>query len=374
MAGIYIHIPFCRSKCYYCDFYSITNTKRKTEFFEALIKEIKLRHNFLTDKTIETVYFGGGTPSLLTKNEINAIYNEIANNFTITGNPEITLEVNPDDITLDYVNELVITPVNRISMGIQSFFDHHLESLNRRHSGKKAIESLNFLKIAGYNNISLDLIYGLPNLSFGEWKINLKQAIQLNIQHISAYHLTIEPATPMGKWLKEGKIKEINENESLRQFEYMVNLLTSEGFDHYEISSFAKNGCYSQHNTSYWQNKEYLGIGPAAHSYNLYSRHWNIKNLNQYIESLKIDKIQGEIEILEISNKYNDYIITRLRTKWGIDLNEVNKRFGEKYEKMCRKIIKRIKPELIHIEKNTIKLSGKGLFVSDMIIEKLILV
>ena len=373
MAGIYLHIPFCKRKCAYCDFYSIAQIKYKHKFVEALCKEIKLRKEFLEDEKIQTIYFGGGTPSILSINQLDEILNSLNKNFKIDKNSEITLEANPDDLSKDYLKDLSSVGVNRLSVGIQSFRDNDLLLMKRKHSVNQAIRSVKDAQDVGFNNISIDLIYGLPNLKIKDWEKNISEALKLKIQHISAYHLTIEPNTLFQKYHHTNKIKLPAEEESLSQFKLLKEKTAENGFLHYEISNFAKDGSLSLHNTNYWRGVKYLGLGPSAHSYNLTARQWNIQKLPAYLAAISQGEIPMEIENLTENEKYNDFIITSLRTMWGLNIEKLKREFGEKYEmyflKKSKKFIK--ENNMKNIDKN-FKLTEKGKFISDNIMRELL--
>ncbi|MDO5571598.1 MAG: radical SAM family heme chaperone HemW [Bacteroidales bacterium] len=366
MAALYFHIPFCKTRCIYCDFYSNINLLKKDLFINALLKEIELRKNEI-DEPIETIYFGGGTPSQLNHNDFKIIFNKISLCFDLSKCIEITLEANPEDMTDEYIYLLKDLPFNRISMGVQSFNDNELKFLNRRHSSSRAIEAVKACKINGFNNISIDLMYGLPNQTLESWKENISKAISLGITHISSYHLIYEEGTKMYSLLKKNAIKEVSEDLSLEMFKTLIETLKQNGFEHYEISNFAKNSLYSKHNTSYWQNKKYLGFGPSAHSYNLNTRCWNVSDLDKYIKGEK-----GEIEYLTESEHYDEFILTSLRTMWGISFKELQHRFDRKYFDYCITQSKRyIDSGLLEIKENRLILTSKGIFISDGIMSDL---
>lgn len=373
MAGIYLHIPFCKRKCAYCDFYSIANTNLKSELVKALKKEIELRKDFLGSESIKTIYFGGGTPSLLSINEIDDLVNTIDKYYKVEINNEITLEANPDDLNNEFLRELSKTSVNRLSIGIQSFIDTDLQLMKRLHSSQQAIRSVLKAQDNGFNNISIDLIYGLPNLTLADWELNINKGLNLNVQHISAYHLTIEPNTLFNKYYKNKKIVLPTENESLDQFKILKDKTAEKGFVHYEISNFALDGFLSLHNTNYWMDVKYLGLGPSAHSYNLTSREWNISNLSGYLDAIFQGKLANETEILSKSDQFNDYLITSLRTMWGLNTEIINTKYGLKYlNHILEKSKKFITLNLLEKQNNTLKLSEKGMFVSDSIIQDLL--
>lgn len=336
MAGIYIHIPFCKQACYYCDFHFSTSTKRKNELVEALCTELLLRKNEFGNETIETIYFGGGTPSLLSLAELNLIFTVIYKNFTVEANAEITLEANPDDLSLDKIKELAASPVNRLSIGIQSFFDDDLQFMNRAHT---ATESKKCLEIAlnYFNNISIDLIYGIPKMTLKKWQANLEQTYQFNIPHISSYALTVEEKTALYHFIKNKKVLAPNENNALRHFNYLIKSTRAKGYLQYEISNFALPGFYSKHNTSYWQGKKYLGIGPSAHSYNGEQRSWNVANNAKYIAAINKQKLPFEIEKLTLNNRFNERIMTGLRTIWGVTFSTIESEFGARYVELLKK-------------------------------------
>lgn len=338
MAGIYIHIPFCRKVCGYCDFFKNVSLQHKDVLLNSMTQELFLRKNYLTEP-IKTIYFGGGTPSILKIEEIEKILCAIYANFEVSESIEFTLEANPDDLTQTYLEGLKSIGVNRLSIGIQSFDDKVLSFMNRRHTAQEAINCVKKATATGFENLSLDIIYGIPNTDTEYLQRNLQQLCALQPSHISAYHLTIEQGTPFEHLKKKGKLKEVADENSESQYNFLVNYLKKEGYEQYEISNFCKSGKISQHNSSYWKQTPYLGIGPSAHSYNQIARHWNISNLKKYIASLEQGEIPMESEVLSIEDKYNDYIMVRLRTKWGIDLEYIREKFGEYYVKNTEQVI-----------------------------------
>ena len=378
MSGIYIHIPFCKSRCSYCDFHSGTDLLLKEKLISAICSEIKSRKDYFPSRTsgndnepIKTIYFGGGTPSLLNISELSKILNTIHQTFDTSQVIETTLEANPDDITNEYA-KMLRNHFNRISIGIQSFDNNELTLMNRRHSAEKAIESVNICQSNGFDNISIDLMYGLPNQNVKSWENNLKKAIELNVQHISAYHLTYENDTKITQLLNDKKINSVSEETSLEMFNRLTELLEQNGFEQYEISNFAKKGFRSKHNSSYWSNSAYIGIGPSAHSYNLHSRQWNICNTKQYINNIENKTAFFEKENLSAEEKYNDFIITRLRTKEGINLDML-KNFGEKfYQYGLKNADNWIKENVLEINDNYLRLTKKGIFISDTVFSDLI--
>jgi oxygen-independent coproporphyrinogen III oxidase len=322
-AGIYIHIPFCRQACYYCDFHFSTSLSGMNELVDAIKKEIRLRKEYLPDKKIDTIYFGGGTPSLLSRAMLMDIYEEIDQHFTIAEKAEITLEANPDDLSKEKIKELATTPLNRLSIGIQSFSDVDLKFLNRIHSSQQAESCVLRSQDAGIENITIDLIYGIQTLGDHQWKKNMDQALKLDVKHISAYSLTIEPKTILQLQIQKKIINDVEESKSAQQFELLMDKMNANDFIHYEISNFCKEGFYSKHNSSYWKGVPYIGLGPSAHSYNGKSRQWNVKSNARYIASINENDFSPETEVLTHKQKYNEYILTALRTIWGVSASKI---------------------------------------------------
>jgi len=372
MAGIYVHIPFCKSRCYYCDFYTVTNLKLADSFFKALTFEISLRKKMLKNEKVETIYFGGGTPSLFTPERLQLIIDEIRSNFEIIDSPEITIELNPDDITPTYVRKLKATEINRVSLGIQAFYNYHLQLMNRRHKVFGALKSVESLKEEGFHNISIDLIYGLPEMTMVEWEKTLQKAVNMNIQHISAYHLTYEEGTVFDKLRKSGMLTPPSDEKSFIQFNTMVDHFEENGFIHYELSNFGRMGRFSKHNVSYWQNKPYLGIGPSAHSYDGKKRYWNVPDISKYIRiDKKSDDIQSE-EILTETDRFNEYIMTGLRTYWGIDLNYIQRMYGQELSKAIEtKLNSFVLSNHVREKEQKFYLTREGMFISDSIAAEL---
>jgi oxygen-independent coproporphyrinogen-3 oxidase len=373
MAGIYIHIPFCRTICHYCDFYKVAAFGNKKFFLDALLKEIEIRSEYLGNQPIETIYFGGGTPSVLEATEIKKILLHISAYYNIEKDCEITLEANPDDLTDYYLASLCEkTEVNRLSIGVQSFRDNDLKLMNRRHNGYTAYESIKRTISFGIKNISIDLIYGIPGFSVAELEENLAKLFDYDIKHISAYHLTIEPGTVFYKKAKKGLINPVSEEEGYAQFERLIEKLGEKAFIHYEISNWAKKGYFSRHNTNYWKRKPYLGLGPSAHSYDLVSRQWNISNVKLYIEGIQNNCIRFERENLTKADHYNEFLLTSLRTMWGINLDEVTTNYGHHIaEKLIEKSKKYIVSNHIKLNGQVLKLTITGYFISDAIISDL---
>jgi oxygen-independent coproporphyrinogen-3 oxidase len=309
MAGIYIHIPFCKQACHYCDFHFSTSLKYKDQLVEALVQEIKLQKNYLNGETVDTIYFGGGTPSLLSEGEISLLINTITN---------------PDDLDKAKLQALRQTPINRFSIGIQSFFDEDLQWMNRVHRANEAESAVKRAQDLGFENITVDLIYGYPLLTDQKWKFNTDKVFELEVPHASAYSMTVEPRTALASFIKQKKQPAMNDEQSAAQFIYLMDAMQKNGFEHYEISNFCKPGFYSRHNSNYWRGVKYLGIGPSAHSYNGETRQWNIANNTKYLQGLSTGNIPAETEILSETNKLNEYIMTSLRTSWGLDLDKLN--------------------------------------------------
>lgn len=329
MAGIYLHIPFCRQACHYCNFHFSTSLKLKNEFVETLLKEISLQKNFLPAEPVNTIYFGGGTPSLLTVEELSTILQTLRNYFLISPEAEITLEANPDDINEQKLSDWKQAGINRLSIGVQSFFEEDLRWMNRAHTAQQAIDNLQLAK-RYFSNMTIDLIYGTPTLPDEKWQHNVQQAISLGIPHISCYALTVEPGTALASMINKHKTTDVNTEDQARQFLLLMDWMQAAGYEHYEISNFALSGMRSRHNSSYWQGASYLGLGPSAHSYNGASRQWNISNNALYIQSLKDDKVPFELETLTETQRLNEYIMTSLRTVEGLDVQWVASHFGEK--------------------------------------------
>jgi len=375
MNGIYIHIPFCKKVCCYCDFHFTVSLKLKDKVLESIGKELFQRKSYLPSKAIDTIYFGGGTPSILTISEISSLLNHINKHYSVSGNPEITLEANPDDITFEYLTGLKAIGINRLSIGVQSFADEDLLWMNRRHSATEAITSIKLAQDAGFNNINLDLIYGLPNLTNDRWKKNLDTFLSLQVPHLSAYHLTVEPKTVLGYYKRIGKMREIDEKDSIAHYSYLVETMKANDYLHYEISNFCTEGNFSKHNTNYWKQGTYLGLGPSAHSCNGYSRQWNTSVNSQYIEAIEKNQSYFEIEQLTENERFNDYLLTHLRTMWGITFEEIRLIFGSLYLRHLDKELKKYTHStLLTISDETVSLTDEGMFVSDSIISELFLV
>lgn len=374
MAGIYFHIPFCKVKCSYCDFYKTTNNSSIDELVKALQLELWLRRDYLGFEKIETIYFGGGTPSLLSINQIDKLLTACKSVFKVGHDAEITLEANPDDITIDYLKGLLQIGVNRISIGIQSFSPTDLKLMKRRHNPSQATGAVQMAKKAGFTNISVDLIYGVPNMTFGQWQQNLEQVFALKVQHLSAYHLTYHQGTTLFDDLKKGKISEIDEEWSVAQFDELVKQAKKHGFIHYEISNFALDGFFSRHNSAYWKQTGYLGLGPSAHSYNKENRQWNVASLTKYLAAIKNNEIPFTREQLTINERYNDYVITSLRTMWGTDLNYIETEFGSGFlSYITKEAEKYLNSKQLIQEGKKLKLAHRGMLTSDAIMSDLLI-
>lgn len=369
MSGLYIHIPFCKTKCGYCDFYSNSETYWKKPLIAALLKEMQQTSDFLDNSVIETIYFGGGTPTQLMIDELGQILEHIYKYYRLSFNPEITIEANPDDLNPEYLNQLITLGFNRISIGIQSFENEGLKFMNRRHDSKQAIRSVEEAYSAGFQNISIDLIYGYPGLLEDSWKQNLEIAFQLPVVHLSAYHLIYEEGTPFFKLKQERKIAEVHESVSEEHYEILCKYSSRYGFDHYEISNFAKTGWHSRHNSNYWNNTPYLGLGPSAHSYKNNQRRWNISDTSRYIQAINNGNQAYESETLKEKDQVNEFLMTQLRTSKGFDLNVFEKLFGSKRLWELQKKLETSKGLIV--EQSKVCIPEKLLLVSDPIISGL---
>ena len=379
MSGIYIHIPFCKQACHYCDFHFSTSMKKKDEMILALAKEIEMRKNELLDcarsdiEIIETIYFGGGTPSILEVSDIKLLIDTVYKHYKVVGNPEITIEANPDDLspnlsfrgTRNLFEEYKAIGVNRLSIGIQSFFEDDLKLMNRAHNSAEAKECL-ALATHYFDNISVDLIYGIPNMSNEKWLQNIETALSFNIPHISSYALTVEPKTALHTFIKKGIIAQPDDEVAQEHFQILVDKLTENDFIHYELSNFGKENYFSKNNSSYWLGKKYIGIGPSAHSYNGDSRSWNVSNNSLYIKSILENKLPSETEKLTQTDRYNEYVMTGLRTIWGISLDRIETEFGKTYlDYLNQQAAKYIEDHLLFVDENILRTTKKGKFLSD---------
>ncbi|MDN3671539.1 radical SAM family heme chaperone HemW [Flavobacterium branchiarum] len=365
MSGIYIHIPFCKQACNYCDFHFSTSMKKKEDMVLAIAKEISMRKNEFENEIVETIYFGGGTPSVLTCDEIQFLIATVYDNYKVIANPEVTLEANPDDLSTEKIIELSKSPINRLSIGIQSFFEDDLKMMNRAHNSAEAKKCLE--EVTKYfDNISLDLIYGVPGMSNEKWKQNIETALSFGVPHISSYALTVEPKTALNKLIQTGKVAKPNDEVASAHFMILVETLEANGFIHYELSNFGKENFFSKNNSAYWLGKKYIGIGPSAHSYDGVSRSWNIANNSIYIKSIQENQLPNEIEVLSLSDRYNEYIMTGLRTIWGVSLERIEKEFGTDYLVYLKKQAKKfLDDELVFIKDNILRPTAKGKFLTD---------
>ena len=373
MSGIYIHIPFCKQACHYCDFHFSTNLKKKEEMVLALAKEIQLRKNEFQDEIVETIYFGGGTPSILSIEDLRFLIDEIYRNYKVVENPEITVEANPDDLTENRIIELSKNKVNRLSIGIQSFFEDDLKLMNRAHNVEEAKKCLE-IATQYFDNISIDLIYGVPKMSNEKWLQNIETALSFGVPHISSYALTVEPKTALHSFIQKGIIPQPDDEVAQEHFHILVDKLSENGFIHYELSNFGKENFFSKNNSSYWLGKKYIGIGPSAHSYDGKNRGWNISNNSLYIKSIQENKLPIEIETLTKTDRYNEYIMTGLRTIWGVSLERIEQEFGKTYlGYLNRQSAKFIEDHLLFVDDNILRTTKKGKFLSDGIASDLFL-
>ena len=389
MSGIYIHIPFCKQACHYCDFHFSTSLKKRDSMIEALAKELQLRKDELKDAMVETIYFGGGTPSILTTKELEFLIDTVYKNYKVSEQPEITIEANPDDLIFKSQNgvqchsELVEESqekvfkdyksigINRLSIGIQSFFEDDLKLMNRAHNAEEATICLEGAT-RYFDNISVDLIYGIQNSSNNKWLQNIETALSFGVPHISSYALTIEPKTALASFIDKGIIDDVDDEQAHEQFHILKNKLEEEGFIHYELSNFGKEGYFSKNNTAYWQGKSYLGIGPSAHSFNGSQRGWNVRNNSKYIKALAKNELPIEIETLTKTDQYNEYIMTGLRTIWGISFLEIDIKFGKMYKDyLMEQAQVFINQHLLYIDDEHLRVTKKGQFLSDGIASEL---
>ena len=374
MAGLYIHIPFCKSRCIYCAFYSTTAEQMKQAYVDAVCREMELRKAVYekegkdVGKTLATVYLGGGTPSQLSPTQLQQLFDTIARHYDVSDDAEITIECNPDDVTEAFAELLRSLPVNRVSMGAQTFDDDRLQFIHRRHTSEQVTTAIQRLREKGIHNISIDLMYGFPDETLEEWEYDIQQALALNVEHISAYALTYEEGTPLYRLLEEGKVKEIDEERSLAMYDRLIDRLQEAGYEHYEISNFARKGWRSRHNSSYWQLVPYIGIGAAAHSYDGRRRQWNIADINSYINHIQQGIVPAEGELLDKDSRYNDHVMLALRTCEGLDLSTLDSDERSYCEETAKKFV--LDGLLVKTD-NHLRLSRKGLFVSDMIMSEL---
>jgi oxygen-independent coproporphyrinogen-3 oxidase len=365
MAGIYIHIPFCRQACHYCDFHFSTSMKNRDAMVFALANEIALRKDELGGEIIETIYFGGGTPSVLTNEQLQFLLDAVYANHTVIANPEITLEANPDDLSLSRITELTNSQINRLSIGVQSFFEEDLNMMNRAHNATQAVACLSEA-VKHFDNITLDLIYGIPGMDNERWMRNVEKALSFGIPHISSYALTVEPKTALHTLVKKCIIAAPSDEAAHEQFLLLADRLEKEGFVHYELSNFGKPGYFSKNNTAYWQGKKYIGIGPSAHSYNGTHRSWNVANNTLYLKSLQENKLPLETEELTVTDRYNEYVMTGLRTIWGVDAKRIQADFGDQFSNyLLKEATPFVQQGLLSFENNILTTTRAGKFLAD---------
>jgi oxygen-independent coproporphyrinogen-3 oxidase len=372
MAGIYIHIPFCKTRCIYCDFYSSTQTALKEQYVDALCRELETRKSYLQGESPATIYFGGGTPSLLTAGNFERIFDTLDRVYNLEACQEITLEANPDDLSAEYLQTLSSFPFNRISIGVQTFDDEILTLLNRRHNASQAFTAVSNCHQAGFDNISIDLIYGLPGETLEILINDLSQALSLRPEHVSAYCLTYEKDTPIYAMQQKHQVEETDEETGVSFFAIVMDTLTGAGYEHYEISNFCCPGRHSRHNSAYWEGGAYMGCGASAHSYNGTSREWNVSSLTSYIASMKAGGRKHETEILDTGTRYNELIITSIRTRRGLPLQKLRAVFGEEYLSYCLRVAQKY-IESGKLERNAdyLRLTHEGIFISDGIMSDL---
>jgi len=374
LAGIYIHIPFCKQACHYCDFHFSTSLKKKDEMIAALVRELQLRQKELGDETVETIYFGGGTPSILPITDIRLLIDTVYKLFTVADNPEITVEANPDDLSEERIIALSENGINRLSIGIQSFFEQDLKLMNRAHNATEALKCLQ-IAIQYFDNISIDLIYGTPGMGNQRWLENIQQALDLGIPHISSYALTVEPKTALQQFIKKGIVPQPDDAVAHEQFLLLVDQLEANGFIHYELSNFGKENYFSQNNSAYWLGKKYLGIGPSAHSYDGIHRSWNIANNTLYIKTIEADKLPLEIEKLTPTDRYNEYVMTGLRTIWGVSIDRIEAEFGPVYKNYLLQEAQQYQNSgKLELKNNILRTTREGKFFSDGIASDLFFV
>ncbi|GLB52546.1 coproporphyrinogen III oxidase [Neptunitalea chrysea] len=369
MAGIYIHIPFCKQACHYCDFHFSTSLKKKEEMIAALKTEITLRKTEFENSPVETIYFGGGTPSILSVAEINDLIQQVYAHYTVVSNPEITLEANPDDLDTDVFEQYKAIGINRLSIGVQSFFEEDLQLMNRAHNATEAEKCIREATVY-FDNITIDLIYGIPNMTNERWLQNVQKALDFGIPHISSYALTVEPKTALASFIAKGTVPDVDDAVAQEHFYLLVDTLANNGFIHYELSNFGKPDYFSKNNTAYWLGKKYIGIGPSAHSYNGVQRSWNIANNTKYIKSLQEGILPAEVETLTLTDRYNEAIMTGLRTIWGVSVNRVQQEFGDTcHNYLLEQAAKPVEHGLLALETTphgtVLKTTAKGKFLAD---------
>jgi oxygen-independent coproporphyrinogen III oxidase len=367
MAGLYLHIPFCKQACHYCDFHFSTQLKQREAVVAALVQEIALQRDYLGGAVLSSVYFGGGTPSLLTEQELDLLFNAIYKHFSVQNEAEITLEANPDDLDLYTLNVLHESPVNRLSIGIQSFREEDLKLMNRAHAVEQARTCLQLAREVGFEKLTADLIYAMPNMSDADWVQNLDALLQYDLPHFSAYALTVEAKTALHKFVKDGKVKTASDADQKRQFDLLIDMAVSRGYEHYEISNFAKPGQRAVHNSSYWKAEPYLGIGPSAHSFNGHSRQWNVSNNTKYVQALEKGELPATIEQLSIYDQFNEQLLTGLRTSEGVNLERMELRFGANMIAQLRAALLDLKDDWYQLRNNQLILTRSGKHFADLI-------
>lgn len=374
MSGIYIHIPFCKQACHYCDFHFSTSMGKKKAMVSALQQELALRKPEFNDEVVETIYFGGGTPSVLAMDELQSLIDTVYDNYEVSDTAEITLEANPDDLCPEKLKDLAESPINRLSIGIQSFYEADLQLMNRAHNATEAEDCIRQAK-AYFDNISIDLIYGIPGMSNARWRQNIEKALSYDIPHISSYALTVEPNTALDHFIKKGMVKNVDDEVAQEHFHILLETLEAAGFESYEISNYGKPGYFSRNNTAYWQQKKYIGIGPSAHSFDGARRGWNINNNPKYLKAIANGELPMETEILTTTDKYNEYIMTGLRTIWGVSLSKIASEYGEMYrEYLLKQAKKHLEEQLLYVDGDLLLTTKKGRFLADGIAADLFMV
>ena len=374
MAGLYIHIPFCKKACHYCNFHFSTSDKNRQAVLKSICLELEMRAQELQSMPVASIYFGGGTPSMLNDDELGAIFQVIEANYQVLPSVEITLEANPDDLSLKKITQLAVTPINRLSIGVQSFFEADLKLMNRAHTAKEALESLKIAQTY-FDNITIDLLYGMPEMSNVRWEENLQIAFDLKLNHLSCYALTVEPKTPLAHFIKTAQHPPLKDAVAAQHFQTLVNATAKAGFTHYEVCSFGKPGYFSKHNSSYWLGKPYLGVGPSAHSFDGKKRSWNVSNNKQYINTIAKNELPLTSELLTPENRFNEYIMTGLRTIWGVSLKRIEEEFGLGVQtSLLNNAHGYLASETLKIENAHLKMTPKGQFLSDGIASDLFIV
>ena len=374
MAGLYIHIPFCKKACHYCNFHFSTSDKNRQAVLKSICLELEMRAQELQSMPVASIYFGGGTPSMLNDDELGEIFQVIEANYQVLPSTEITLEANPDDLSLKKITQFAVTPINRLSIGVQSFFEADLKLMNRAHTAKEALESLKIAQTY-FDNITIDLLYGMPEMSNVRWEENLQIAFDLKLNHLSCYALSVEPKTPLEHFIKTAQHPPLNDAVAAQHFQTLVNATAKAGFTHYEVCSFGKPGYFSKHNSSYWLGKPYLGVGPSAHSFDGKKRSWNVSNNKQYINTIAKNELPLTSELLTPENRFNEYIMTGLRTIWGVSLKRIEEEFGLGVQiSLLNNAHGYLASETLKIENAHLKMTPKGQFLSDGIASDLFIV